>query len=76
MLVGWSGVAYKKTYATTAVVNDGDTLITTCSYNNNSGSSVGFGNAMTDENCYNFVTAYPAGALSAFLSTDRCIGLF
>jgi hypothetical protein len=31
---------------------------------------------MNDENCYNLVTAYPAGALSGFLSTDRCIGLF
>jgi hypothetical protein len=76
LLDGKFGVADQKTYSTTAVVNDGDTLLTTCSYNNNSGVSVGFGNAMTDENCYNFVIAYPAGALSAFLSTDRCIGLF
>jgi len=73
---GRFGIADQKTYSTKAVVNGGDTLVTTCSYNNNSSAAVGFGNAMTDENCYNFVTAYPAGALSSFLLTDRCIGLF
>ncbi|HMI87604.1 MAG TPA: hypothetical protein VK550_26140 [Polyangiaceae bacterium] len=70
------GLANQQTYSSTAVVNDGDTLTTMCTYNNTTSTTVGFGATMNDENCYNLVTAYPAGALSGFLSTDRCIGLF
>jgi Copper type II ascorbate-dependent monooxygenase, C-terminal domain len=47
-------------YDTPAVLNEGDTLTTTCTYN----GSARFGTGTSDEMCYNFVTAYPAGALA------------
>ncbi len=46
------------------VVGPGDTLKTTCSFNNDSGGLVTFGNGTSDEMCYNFVVAYPVGALA------------
>lgn len=55
-------------YDTPMVINAGDTLTTTCSY----ASGVRFGTGTSAEMCYNFVLAYPAGALSngSFLSTN------
>jgi hypothetical protein len=70
------GLTDQRTYPSMATVNDGDTLTTTCTYDNTTSTSVGFGNAMTDETCYVFVTAWPAGALSGFFTPNRCIGLF
>lgn len=47
-------------YDTPMVINEGDTLETTCTYN----SSATFGTGTSEEMCYNFVMAYPAGALA------------
>jgi len=54
----------QRTYPLNVIVNDGDTLTTTCSYNNTTNGIVTFGPNTENEMCYNFVTAYPAGALS------------
>jgi Copper type II ascorbate-dependent monooxygenase, C-terminal domain/Copper type II ascorbate-dependent monooxygenase, N-terminal domain len=47
-------------YDTPATINEGDILVTTCTYN----GAVTYGTGTSQEMCYNFVTAYPAGALS------------
>lgn len=52
---------YQATYPTPAVINQGDTLTTTCQFN----APASFGTRTTDEMCYNFVVAYPAGAFSS-----------
>jgi len=60
----------------TIVVNQGDRLRTTCSYVNNTGRLVLYGEGTEEEMCLNFVTAYPAGALSSAPNNqNRCIGL-
>jgi hypothetical protein len=48
-------------YDTPAVINPGDTLTTTCTYN----AGATFGPGTTAEMCYNFVLAYPNGALTS-----------
>jgi len=47
-------------YPTPTTINQGDKLVTTCTYN----AAATYGTSTTQEMCYNFVTAYPAGALS------------
>lgn len=62
-------------YNTPAVVHVGDTLTTTCTY----ATPTAFGEGTNDEMCYNFVLAYPAGALAQSLQVLRkydCAGLF
>lgn len=46
------------------VVGPGDTLRTKCSFSNESSEFVLFGSGTGDEMCYNFVVAYPVGALA------------
>ncbi|MCH9688650.1 MAG: hypothetical protein K0V04_44880 [Deltaproteobacteria bacterium] len=46
------------------VVNPGDTLRSTCIYDNPGSASVGFGEGTSDEMCFNFVLAYPIDALA------------
>ena len=48
---------------TDLVVHAGDTLATTCTWQNTTAASVGFGTSTTAEMCYNFVVYYPAHAL-------------
>jgi hypothetical protein len=43
-------------------IRDGDVLTTTCSYENDTGRTVSFGQNSDDEMCFNFVTYYPMGA--------------
>jgi len=43
-------------------IRDGDVLTTTCSYENDTGRTVTFGQNSDDEMCFNFVTYYPMGA--------------
>lgn len=59
-------------YPTPATIYPGDTLTTTCSY----ATPTPFGEGTNSEMCFNFVTAYPAGALaSAFgFSKNDCTG--
>jgi hypothetical protein len=62
-------------YPTPAVVHKGDTLTTTCTY----ATPTPFGESTNSEMCYNFVLAYPAGALAQSLQVLRkydCAGLF
>jgi hypothetical protein len=61
-----------------AVLQPGDSLLTTCYYDNTTDFPVTVGNNTTDEMCNNFVVAYPAGALTTnFLSLTKnsCLGL-
>jgi hypothetical protein len=53
----------QRSYATPMVINPGDTLTTTCTYNNTTAGPIGFGTVSELEMCYNFVIAYPARAL-------------
>jgi hypothetical protein len=46
------------------VLRPGDSLLTTCYYDNPNDYAVGIGDRATDEMCNNFVVAYPAGALT------------
>jgi hypothetical protein len=58
-------------YATPATINPGDSLTTTCTY----AQPTPFGQGTTSEMCYNFVTAYPGGALSngtSFFRINDC----
>jgi hypothetical protein len=52
-------------YATPFILRPGDSLTTTCEYNNTTNAAVATGTSTTAEMCYNFVTAYPAGALQS-----------
>ena len=60
-------------YSTPALVNTGDTLTTTCTYK----GPATYGEGTKSEMCYNFVLAYPNGALSSgsFLRKNGCTGL-
>jgi hypothetical protein len=46
------------------VVMPGDMLRTTCVYDNMDDEAVAFGERTEDEMCFNFIAAYPAGALA------------
>ena len=50
-------------YDTPAVINPGDTLTTTCTYQNDGASTVRYGAATDNEMCFNYVTAWPANQL-------------
>jgi hypothetical protein len=49
-------------------IRDGDVLTTTCSYENDTGRGVSFGENSDDEMCFNFVTYYPMGAFQCGFS--------
>jgi hypothetical protein len=53
----------QREYMVPNVVHPGDTLTTTCTWQNTTPANVGFGTSTTDEMCYNFVLSYPAHAL-------------
>lgn len=53
----------QRAYAVTNLVHPGDTLTTTCTWQNTTGAAVGFGTSTTAEMCYNFVISYPAHSL-------------
>lgn len=62
------------------VVNKGDKLFAECTFNNNTGGMVVFGQPTTQEMCYQFAVAFPAGALDAGSaswtgSDNTCISL-
>jgi hypothetical protein len=62
-------------YKANAVVKPGDTLTTTCTYK----TPTPFGTGTSQEMCYNFVMAYPAGGLQQLVSVLRkydCAGVF
>jgi hypothetical protein len=51
-------------YPTPAIVHPGDTLTTTCTFENMSSTYVTYGPLTNNEMCYNFVIAYPADLLA------------
>lgn len=46
-----------------AVVHPGDTLTTTCYYQNTTANQIHFGERTQDEMCFGFITSWPLGAL-------------
>jgi hypothetical protein len=50
-------------YPLDVALNPGDSLSTTCYYDNTTASGVSFGPSTTQEMCYDFLYAYPAHAL-------------
>jgi hypothetical protein len=65
--------ADQQSYPLSVIVNDGDTLTTTCTFNNTTNGLVVFGPNTENEMCYNFVTAYPAGGLSGSMGANHCL---
>ena len=60
-------------YDTPAVLNAGDWVQTTCTFDNDTPNVVTFGEQTSNEMCYNFTYAYPARALVTFgLMTTAC----
>jgi hypothetical protein len=53
----------QRSYDTPATVRPGESLTTTCTFNNTTAATIGFGTVSELEMCYNFVVAYPARAL-------------
>jgi hypothetical protein len=53
----------QRAYPVTNIVHPGDTLTTTCTWQNTTPSSVGFGTSTTAEMCYDFIIAWPAHSL-------------
>ncbi len=51
-------------YPTPVIIHPGDTLTTTCTFDNMSSGIVTYGPSTTQEMCYNFVVAYPADLLA------------
>jgi len=54
----------QRSYDTPAIVKRGESLTTTCTFNNTTAAPVAFGTVSEAEMCYNFVVAYPARALN------------
>jgi hypothetical protein len=50
-------------YDVSALLEPGDTLTTTCTYENDTAGTVRYGTGTNDEMCFNFVTAWPANLL-------------
>lgn len=53
------------------VVQPGDVLRTTCVYDNDTADLITFGERTEDEMCFNFVSAYPTGALATEAGRSR-----
>jgi hypothetical protein len=54
---------YQITYEAGIDLYPGDTITSTCTFNNTSDASVAFGPSTMQEMCYQFAFSYPAGAL-------------
>lgn len=50
---------YQITYPVNVTLDVGDTVHTSCTWENTTGSPVGFGEATNEEMCFNFVSYYP-----------------
>ncbi|HMI94250.1 MAG TPA: hypothetical protein VK509_22920 [Polyangiales bacterium] len=50
-------------YDVDVTLEQGETIISTCSFQNDGARSVGFGTSTTQEMCYQFAVSYPAHAL-------------
>lgn len=56
----------QRDYPTDKVINPGDSLTTTCTYENTTNKNVKWGEGSGDEMCWNFLMAYPPRSLSSF----------
>jgi hypothetical protein len=54
---------YQMQYPTPAILQPGDSVQTTCLYDNTTSNFVSFGESTGTEMCYNFIVAYPANTL-------------
>jgi hypothetical protein len=60
-------------YDTPAILNTGDYVTTTCTFDNDTPNTVTFGEQTSSEMCYNFTYSYPARALVTFgLMSTAC----
>jgi len=67
----------QKAYDTPLTLKAGDSITTTCTFNNPNDQAVGVGTRSVDEMCHFFVTAYPAYALTndaPSTETGVCLG--
>ena len=55
----------------TMVIQPGDVIRTTCTYDNGTDTPIFFGERTEDEMCFNFVSAYPTGALATAIGASR-----
>ncbi|MBM4364389.1 MAG: hypothetical protein FJ104_17055, partial [Deltaproteobacteria bacterium] len=63
-------------YDTPTILNPGDSILTTCYFDNTSPNFITFGEATTQEMCFNFTVAYPANKLvQQTLHNNSCISL-
>ncbi len=53
------------------VIEPGDVIRTTCTFDNGTDSPIYFGERTEDEMCFNFVSAYPTGALATAVGRGR-----
>jgi hypothetical protein len=65
------------TYDASIDLYPGDTITSTCTFDNTSDANVAFGPSTTQEMCYQFAFSYPAGALDNFVlslvgATNTC----
>jgi hypothetical protein len=68
----------QKNVDASVVLQPGDSLLTTCYFDNPNDYTVGIGERASDEMCNNFVVAYPAGALTTdwfSVVNNACLGL-
>lgn len=65
----------QRAYASSTVIQPGDVLRTTCTYENASDSHVTFGEKTEDEMCFDFLTVWPAPGLvnGGGKGAQRCI---
>jgi hypothetical protein len=64
-------------YRTPATINPGDSILTTCHFENPTANVVSFGVGSTAELCFNFTLAYPAGKLinlGGGVHNNECVG--
>ena len=64
-------------YDTHVTMEPGETIISTCTFQNDGARSVGFGTSTTQEMCYQFAVSYPAhaldnGVISLIGATNTC----
>jgi hypothetical protein len=64
------------TYETDMVLKPGDTLVTTCHFQNDTDRVIKEGASTDDEMCMNVLTAWPAGSLNSNTVDDGGIGCF
>ena len=61
-------------YSTPTIINPGDSILTTCTFDNADNYAVTFGERTIDEMCFNFTLAYPAHTLiGGGLHNNSCI---